>query len=337
MAAASLVVARSTNVGADRSELALAHPDGRTIQALPQQMQVMPWIAFHGKPQARSMHRLPSVHALCTFLTIACISASSQTAAAPQSGEGNSASKASAGVSPRFKLPLTEKQLLQFNDDFRRPHEAAPEGVPGGYDWYAKPKRGSWNSVPPNHTALTGWGQAFWARGTTSQDAHLLLKNHMTLLCQGKGQWVLVQSSAPVGANFRADFVGNAATRAESPGALETDATSVEVVPGRAYHFWPKAARAAVPKEALCGMLVLVQARAEPISEGGYAQPKLLLGLGADYWKDKTAEWDNYKTNRDVAIGRLKLVSTSWAWYGLSTASDENLERLSTDGYATNR
>jgi hypothetical protein len=288
---------------------------------------------FQGMPSPRLMHYQLSFLAAWVSLCLGCSSASSETTAPHHRSDGPAASDAGDGQLRRFKLPLTDKELLEFNKDFRRPHEAAPAGVPGGYDWYSKPKRGSWNSVPPNHTALTGWGQAFWARGTTSPDAHLLLKNHMTLLCLGQGQWVLAQSSAPVGANFRADFVGNLATRAKSPGSLEADATAVEVVPGRAYHFWPKAARADVPKQALCGMLVLVQARAEPISEGSYARPNLLLGLGADYWLNKTAAWDNYKTNRDVAIGRLKLVTTSWAWYGLSTASDEDLALLASNGY----
>jgi hypothetical protein len=279
------------------------------------------------------MHCQSYFLAVWVSLYLGCTSASSAMAAAQQGNDGTAASHAGDGQLRRFKLPLSEKELLQFNDDFRRPHEAVPAGVPGGYDWYSKPKRGSWNSVPPNHIALTGWGQAFWARGTTSPEAHLLLKNHMTLLCLGNGKWVLAQSSAPVGADFRADFVGNLATRAKSPGNLEADATAVEVIPGRAYHFWPKTARADVPKEALCGMLVLVQARAEPISEGSYTRPNLLLGLGADYWLNKTAAWDNYKTNRDVAIGRLKLVTKSWAWYGLSTASDSDLALLASDGY----
>lgn len=277
-----------------------------------------------------SMHYQLSV--LAVSASLAWTSAVGQPTALPKSAEVTNA-KASATQSQRFKLPLTMGELRQFNDDFLRPHEATPAGVPAGYDWYAKPKRGSWNSAPPKHTALTGWGQAFWARGTTSADAHLLLKNHMTLLCRGEGQWVLAQSAAPVGANFRADFAANLATQARSPGPLEADATAVDVVPGRAYHFWPKGPRAAVPKEPLCGVLVLVQARAEPFSDGSYADPKLLLGLGADYWLNKTASWDNYKTNRDIAIGRLRLVGTTWAWYGLSTATDDALEKLSTSGF----
>lgn len=233
------------------------------------------------------------------------------------------------------QLPLSLEQLLKFNDDFFRPHEGAPAGVPNGYDWYARPKRGSWNTVPANRSAMTGWGQAFWTNGTSVPTAYLLLKNQMTLVCHGRPHtWTLVQSAPPNGAEFRADFVGNAARQAiAAAGAIESDALSVLVPVGRAYHFWPKVDRAAIPADPLCGVLVLVQARAEPMSADSYAQQNLLLGLGADYWQSKTAPWDNYRTNSDIAIGRLKRVGTNWAWYGLSTASDDDLTLLYEQGY----
>ena len=135
--------------------------------------------------------------AVLTLFGLGGVRVSGQTLAPAMLEIGTSVSSV-ADQPKRLKLPLTTEELLAFNDDFRRPHEAAPDGVPNGYDWYSKPKRGSWNSAPPNYTALTGWGQAFWAKGTTSADAHLLLRSQMTLLCKGDGRWVMAQSSAPI-------------------------------------------------------------------------------------------------------------------------------------------
>jgi hypothetical protein len=224
--------------------------------------------------------------------------------------------------------------LLAFNTDFTLPHEAAPAGVPGGYDWYANARAASWNTPPSGFTAITGWGQAFWAQGTAAPSAHLLLKNHLTFICHGsQRQWSLVQSAGVEGAVFAADFSTNAAVKATSAGLLETGSLALTFPVKKAYHFWPLAARAELPSGPLCGMLTMVQARAQPLTLNSYATPNLLLGMGADYWLNRTAPWDNYKTNLDVAIGRLKLVKTTWAWYGLSTASNSDLERLFNNGF----
>lgn len=234
----------------------------------------------------------------------------------------------------RQKLPLTLNALLQFNADFRLGHEALPSGVPSSYDWFARPRKGTWNTVPEGFSALTGWGQAFWTQGTGAADAYLLLRNHMTLLCHGASRrWTLLQASRTEGAEFRPDYAGNVAKSAFNPGPIEAGADAVGFAATSAYHFWPKAGRGKLPYAELCGMLVLVQARAEPVVPDGYAVPSLLLGLGADYWQNQTAAWDNYRTNRDVAIGRLRLVTVTWNWFGLSTASDADLRRLFNEGY----
>lgn len=232
------------------------------------------------------------------------------------------------------KLPVTLDVLLGFNTDLQLNHEALPAGVPAGYDWYLKGRMGAWNTPPTGFTALTGWGQAFWAKGTATPSAHLLMKNHMTLVCHGsQRKWSLLQSSGVQGAVFQPDFANNVSTKAHVPGIVETDALAVSFPATTAYHFWPSAARGVLPSGEICGTLTLVQARAEPIGSGSYDTPNLLLGMGADYWLNATAPWDNYKTNRDVAIGRLKLVKTTWAWYGVSTASDADLKRLFNGGF----
>jgi hypothetical protein len=67
-------------------------------------------------------------------------------------------------------------------------------------------------------------------------------------------------------------------------------------------------------------------------SDGGY-----LLGFGLDYWQSLTAVWNSsYTTNKDAGVGRLKKVTKDWKWFGMSTASDADLQTLfKTHGAAT--
>lgn len=235
-------------------------------------------------------------------------------------------------------LSISRETLLAFNTDFTLPHEASPAGVPSGYDWYVKARSGTWNTPPSGFTAITGWGQAFWAKGTPTPSANLLLKNLLTFVCHGsQRQWSLLQSSSVQGAVFQPDYSTNVAVKAMASTAQESGSLALTFPATTAYHFWPTTARGALPGGPLCGTLTVVQARVQPLTANSYATPNLLLGMGADYWLNKTAPWDNYRTNRDVAIGRLKLVKTTWAWYGLSTASNADLERLLNSGFAVTR
>jgi hypothetical protein len=75
----------------------------------------------------------------------------------------------------------------------------------------------------------------------------------------------------------------------------------------------------------------LVQARVDYSNNS--KEDSYLIGLGADYWTNGKAVWDQYKTNKDIAIGRLKVIDENWKWYGLSTASDNDLTKLFEEGY----
>jgi hypothetical protein len=271
---------------------------------------------------------------LCLLCALAIPGLCAAAAAGPAQPAGLALTSGDGTPLARRQLPLSLEALLQFNSDFLQAHEAAPLGVPAGYDWYARPRKGSWNAVPAGFGALTGWGQAFWTQGTRQPGAYLLLRRQLTLVCHGSARrWSLLQGAATEGAAFRPDYAGNVAKPAGTPGFIESGADAIAFGTDSAYHFWPRTGRSSLPPGELCGMLVLVEARAEPVAPHGYREPHLLLGLGADYWLNKTAPWDNYRSNRDVAIGRLRLLKTQWAWYGLSTASDSDLRRLASEGY----
>lgn len=223
-------------------------------------------------------------------------------------------------------------QLNEMNADWSSKHEASPMGVPKNFSWAAGPVIEKGNS-PGDFTALTGWGQAFWSTETVGHPGPLELRNFRVFLCQGqKREWYLVQAGEIEGAEFRADFKNNAARK---PPRFEqkNGVATVGFEAGKVFHFWPSQGRARLRDGKVCGVLVLMEARAPESglkegSRGGY-----LVGLGADYWIDMTATWNNFKTNKGVGLGRLKRVSNHWQLFGMSTATDADLERLLSEGY----
>lgn len=226
---------------------------------------------------------------------------------------------------------LTRERLTGFNGDWGRLHDAEPLGVPREYSWALKSKLGAGN-LPGKYDTAVAWGHVFWSKGTVGHPGVLQFKNFHAYICSGaERKWQLMQAGKTEGAQFRADFKGNAAKRPqrfdESLGVV-----SVLFEAGHVFHFWP-ASRTRLPKEEICGFVVLIQARVDATEShrqdraGGY-----LLGLGADYWLGTSSGWDNFKTNTGIAMGHLKYVGPEWTWYGLSTATDADLLNLYDSG-----
>ncbi len=242
-------------------------------------------------------------------------------------------SLSSVASTERLNIELT--QLLEINADQTLEHEGTPKGVPKSYDWAKRPRLGAGNH-PGNFSAITGWGQVFSIENTAENLGYVQLRNLQTLICHGAARkWVGLQAGDIEGREFRSDFQSNI----NKPAPLfqrEIGVTNISFEAGAAFHFWPLQGRAQLPDKDICGVVVLLQARVENVSnsaKAGQTSGGYLLGLGADYWLNKASPWDRYKTNRDVAIGRLKLITSSWSWFGLSTASDNDLRRLFMEGY----
>jgi len=228
-------------------------------------------------------------------------------------------------------------RLMDLNSDRERMHQGIPLGVPKSYDWAKGPRIGAGNNQGA-YRAVTGWGQVFWNEGASGHSGMLQIRNFQTFLCHGKNRsWELVQEGGIQGREFRADFANN--TNKEALVLEMNDGVaSVKFSYGLAFHFWLEKGRAKLPESGICGFVVLLEARLTSLENLAqsidWASP-LLIGLGADYWVDTTSRWDNYKTNTDIAIGRLKSVGPNWTWYGISTASDSDLKRLYGLGYRT--
>ncbi len=276
---------------------------------------------------AGSLPMTPSSVIVCVVL-VACGGAANEADAQttpPNPPAGNTA----------FVLPAD--QLGDIARPFGTRHEALAEGVPLSYDWAQSSRLGRGNQVPAGYGALTGWGQVFWAAGSTGSGQAVELKDSQTYVCSGVSrQWQRVQQGAIEGAAFRADFAGNDNVPAHVT-QLADGAARVGFPAGRAFHYWPRQGRVALAgHEALCGVVVVFQARVtaadgSPLPAG--VQPALLIGGGADYWVSTTSAWNQYQTNQDAGIGQLRRLSPQWRWYGVTTASAADLQRLLQEGF----
>lgn len=227
--------------------------------------------------------------------------------------------------------------LSEANVSFRLPHQARPAGVPSSYDWASAARPGRMNDAG-SFRALTGWGQVHEIHGyrgeVDSTAWRLELKNFRTYICSGVSRkWTVALDSRPTGAYFRADFAGNQSSHAKW--SYPKGLSAVPLATG-ALHFWHGGRRARLPDGPICGVLVVAQARIKPSVQLGpankYLEQRYVLSLGADYWKNESVEWDNYRTNKDVGIGRFMLLTSEWQWYAMSTSGEADLEALMHSG-----
>lgn len=249
---------------------------------------------------------------------------------------GTDVPQSQAVTTTALKLPLSAKQLLEFSSDWTKSHEAAPQGVPLWFDWARQGRVGAGNTVPAGFSAMTGWAQSFWIQGTSTVVDTLSVRGHQTLVCAGPDRtWTLVQGGDITGATFYPDYSNNTAVPPLSF-TQSGGVASLSYPVAMAYHFWPASGRVALPAGPLCGVLVLVEAkatRAPGVPPASNGKSNLLIGLGGDYWLSTAAPWSGYDTNADIGIGRLKFVGPDWKWYGMTTASSTDLRRLAADGY----
>ncbi len=222
---------------------------------------------------------------------------------------------------------------LDINQNIYKLHESLPQGVPLGYDWAKGPRIGDGND-PGTNAATTGWAQIFWADGVKSSTDNVQIRNLQFLVCHGaEHKWTLLQRGEIEGEQFTSDFVNNVSKSASFLTQKDGVAT-VAFEPGSVFHFWPKQGQVSLPSEPICGFLALLEARVVPGPGATSVTPgAFLIGLGADYWTKLNSTWDNFNTNSDIEVGRLKLVGADWAWYGMSTTSDDDLKAIYQKGF----
>jgi hypothetical protein len=232
------------------------------------------------------------------------------------------------GGTPGPSVPLG--QLLAA--DMNLPSETLPHGIT--YEFAYHPRLGG---SPGGYTAFTAWGQLYeCGSGNPQPSARIEIRDiEGWIKSRTTGAWTRVQQSVGTGGSaFVEDFVGNVS---KAPDAVTTPSGSMSVRAGGGYnyHFWPTSGRASINPADVGGVVTTVRARLLPgtFSAGGPA-PCYVLSMGGDYWSSLTAGWSQFTTNKDVGIGRFKLVDANWRLFTMSTTSAGNLPAATTGSAA---
>lgn len=226
-------------------------------------------------------------------------------------------------------LPLASgppNTLRTIVEDMTLPHEAKLSGLPDSVDWSDRPRVGM-GLQPGRFRAFIPWGQVYLERGALpAANTRVQIRGlRAYLLSKRTGKWSLVSSGEIEGAAYREDFADDANKPADVRPEPDGGGVSVRLEKGFNYHFWTKAGRVAITPEDLAGVFVTVQARLvadDPSRPDDRGRARYLLGVGADYWLALDSKWDNWKTNGDVAIGRLKRVTKQWRAYNMAVPLD---------------
>jgi hypothetical protein len=219
--------------------------------------------------------------------------------------------------------------IMIIAEDMALPHEGPPHGVPSSYDWATKPRLELGNN-PGSFKAITAWGQLYEdAKGNPATNTRVQIRYIRTYVMSKSGQWRLLQAAKKVvGAAFVEDFSDDA----NKPADIRNEPDgSISVTAGGGYnfHFWPQG-RATINPQDIGGVFTMVQARLivdDPMLPDDRNKARYLLSMGADYWKDLTAQWQaDWSANGGVGLGRFKYVRKNWQGFGMTTLSWQQLE-----------
>lgn len=213
--------------------------------------------------------------------------------------------------------------------DMTEPHEAKPSGVPVSTGWALKPRVGMGNDTN-GFRAFIPWGQVYAAEGgSPATNARVEIRALQSFILSKKtGKWTRVGFGYKVAGNayvenFEGD-VNKPANQREEPGG----SISVMMEKGYNYHFWTT--RVAIAPDDIGGVVSAVQARLvldDPKKPDDRAKARLMMSVGADYWKAMDSQWDQWKTNGDAGIGRFRFIRNRWSWHYMSTIGPAELRK----------
>jgi hypothetical protein len=228
--------------------------------------------------------------------------------------------------------PATVNSVQTIIDDMTKPHDATLHGVPASYDWAAGPRMGH-GPPPADFAAFIPWGQVYEpADGNPAPNTRVHLRDiRAYVLSRKTGQWQLLTHSDGVEGNaFREDFSGNdnkPADAREEPGG----GVSVRTGDGYNFHFWSRTGRQPIDPNDVAGVFTTVQGRLildDSARPDDRATARYLLGMGGDYWRSLTAQWDAAFNNvGDAAIGRMKFVASEWQAFNMTTLPADEIRK----------
>lgn len=240
-------------------------------------------------------------------------------------GGGNSTTTTTATES----APTNSLQLMA--DDMALPHEERPHGVPDSINWAVHPRLNMANN-PGQFSAFTAWGQVYEAASgnpATNTRVHIRTMRAF-LLSRRDGAWHRVQEASSFWGGAYLETYANDTSKSADIRTEPEGGISVKPGNGWNFQFGPSSKRIGIDPADIAGVLVSIEARCvvdDPKQPDDIDRARFLVGAGADYWLDMTAKWDDYKTNGDVGIGRLKYATREFRTYNMTSLSLAQLQK----------
>ena len=223
----------------------------------------------------------------------------------------------------------TINSLQEIIQDMELCHEALPHGLPSKASWKKCPRIGMGNDAE-GFTAMIPWGQVYVPEsGNPATNTRVQIRHLETYyLSKSSGRWHLWNGSYGVtGSAFVEDFVDNLSKPADQ--RVEPDGSvSVRTGEGYNYHFWTAEGRTEIDPEDIKGVFSTCQARLILHDESlpdDREEARYMMSIGADYWRSLSVDWDQWKTNGDIGIGRFKFVTNDWQAFNMHTLEETEL------------
>ena len=238
------------------------------------------------------------------------------TTGAPVTVASPPARSATVPTIPPLHDPVQESLL--FGALMVGPNQGLPHGVPTGWSWAQHAEVDSPSNA--GMAAMTAWGQIYAAGPTEppTGSVRVEIRNIRTLVwVRSKGAWVTVQATPGVqGEHYLENFQGNQSTPADT--RTEPDGgTSVSMVPGHNFHFWPTTGRAGVTSGDIGAVITTYDARLIGAAAGS---ADYVGDVGGDWWRSTSASYSGPNVNnRQIGVGRFLRLSTAWLTIGFYT------------------
>lgn len=226
----------------------------------------------------------------------------------------------------------TINSLELIINDMLLPNEGYPSGVPESMDWAHAPRLSYGNFPPAEWTAMTPWGQIYAdSAGNPAENVRFQIRNIQAwYLSKEEGRWKLwIKSSDIDGANYAEDFQDDINIPADIRTETIGGGISATLKDGYNFHFWPAEGRVPMNADDIAGVWVSIESRLiidDPNDPDDHDKARLMFSTGADYWQSLDAEWDQWKTNGDIGIGRFRYLSSEWQAFNMHSLTPELLK-----------
>lgn len=217
-----------------------------------------------------------------------------------------------------------------IKNDMLLPHEGILNGLPTQFDWSQGPRIGWGNNPPSDWFAMIPWGQVY--RDTNplvASNTRIQIRNFQAWYLDNNNKWVEWTTTSDIFGkhyyeNYQDDFNVSAEIRHEMTGGI-----SIKFLDGYNFHFWPAQGRIPMNPQDIKGVWICVEARLildNANQEDDRNRANFMLGTGGDYWKSLTANWDNFQSSGDIAIGRMKYITNEWKSFNMHTLTANQIE-----------